>query len=271
MQVISEDIRGDETSSVTIHLNFSDGTSTKIQALQKESPMWNDINSHDNNPRSRFMDDESSDETDDNSSTSRRDPNCQFPRCHGEIVKTVNENIESTHGDDTVISISVESYPSTLPCPFSVRYPEQHLACLRYNFQRPLDVAEHLWTSHRRVLGHLCPTCGDGFEQRTACDSHIRQRACEQGGDLMGRDEGEELSSSQVYQLLELAREIEEEDNRVFAGYGRDRGQGKGTIRKSEEQGDSRDKTRSEWGTIWGIVFPHEIAPPQWPGSDADP
>lgn len=127
-------------------------------------------------------------------------------------------------GEETILIKTPRPVRGSFACPFYIREPSQHQACLtRTDIRSIRDVKQHLWTAHRRPS--YCPVCLEIFSTAAACDEHIRNRSC----DLNTTAAPEGLTQQQMQQL---ARRL-----------------------------DPWSLEESQWYSIWRIVFPGNELP----------
>lgn len=108
-------------------------------------------------------------------------------------------------------------------CPFYLRNPSQHRACIRDDLRRIIDVKRHLWARHRRPYD--CPVCGATFDAPAACDNHIRRGECTQ-------TEAQNLAPAEA---------VSEDQLQLLA--------------QPPSPGCSNNQ---QWEDIWRIVFPRD-------------
>jgi len=119
-------------------------------------------------------------------------------------------------------------------CPFYLRNPNQHRACVRDDLKRIIDVKRHLWARHRRPYD--CPVCGATFDAPAACDNHIRRGECT-------RTEAQNTASAEA---------VSEDQLQLLA-----------------QPPSPSCSDNEQWEDIWRIVFPRDRPPPQAARQDA--
>jgi len=280
-EYINDDDDNDHIASMAMKLVISDEKMLKELRISQATTPWDDgSQTDDTDPYPEDSDSDSdSDESNDDENYGYifQPPFPPPPRLHSgsllapyqeEILEAATQhflaqlNEEPMSGNDDE---HVNTYlQRSLPCPFYVSNPSRHRPCLHHDLQRPIDVKRHLCTSHRQSQCY-CPICRGAFATALACDAHIRRRECQKRREAVPMVEEEEgLSDAQIYQLAEMdCDDIQEED-----GVKNDTTAPNYNQRQDRSQQNKQARRRTEWTSIWSIVFPREVPPSQPPQSD---